>query len=212
LTWSPITLASTQPAPAVGGHELLAQLLPAQPLPAGTNRLKIELAPGTELAQVQIAAHRSGPACVTTTSGPGVSTGRGPAVSAVAGLTPGRSQRSILDTFGVPSTATARVWRYCTTTPGQLTIVFARDQAQLIGTTTAGFRLGGIAIGTPLGRLYKDYAKTGLTPAGAHLLIASNGAIYTTRARQVSAESLATPTLLAHHSALILAIKRAGLS
>ncbi len=212
LTWSPIALASTQPAPAVGGDELLAQLLPAQPLPAGTNRLKIELARGTELARVQIAANRSGPACVSTTSSSGVTAGHGPAVNSVAGLTPGRSRRSILDTFGVPSTATARVWRYCTTTPGQLTIVFARGQTQLIGTTAAGFRLAGVAIGTPLGRLFKRYRKTGLTAAGQHLLIASTGAIYVTRARQVTSESLATPTLLAHHGALILAIKRAGLS
>ncbi len=211
VTWSPIALASTQPAPAVGGHELLAQLLPSQPLPAGTNRLEIELAPGTELAQVQIAANRSGPACVSTTTS-GVTVGHGPPVNSVAGLTPGRSQRSILDTFGVPSTATARVWHYCTTTPGQLAVVLAHGQAQLIGTTATGFRLAGVAVGTPLGRLFKHYGRTGLTSAGQHLLIASTGAIYATRARQVTSESLATPTLIAHHGALILAIKRAGLS
>jgi hypothetical protein len=212
VTWSPIALAPTQPAPAVGGHELLAQLLPARPLPAATNRLKIELAPGTELAQVQISANRSGPACVSTTSGSGVAAGHGPPVNSIAGVAPGRSRRSILDTFGVPSTATARVWRYCTTTPGQLTIVFARGHAQLVSTTTAGFRLAGVAIGSPLGRLFKRYPKTGLTAAGQHLLIAATGAIYATRARKITAESLATPTLLAHHGALILAIKRAGLS
>jgi hypothetical protein len=211
LTWSPIALASTQPAPAVGGHELLAQLLPAQPLPAGTNRLKIELAPGTELAQVQIPANRSGPACVSTSSSLGVAAGHGQAVNSIAGLTPGRSRRSILNTFGVPSTATARVWRYCTTIPGQLAIVFARGQAQLIGTTATGFRLAGVTIGTPLGLLFKRYRKTVLTSAGPHLLIASTGAIYATKDRQVTSESLATPTLLAHHGALILAVKRAGL-
>ncbi len=211
-TWSPIALASTQPAAAVGGHELLAQLLPAQTLPAGTNRLMIELAPGTELAQVQIAANRSGPACVSTTSGSAPSSGQGRSVDTVAGIAPGRSQRSILATFGVPRTATARVWRYCATTRGQLSIVFAHDQAQLIGTTAAGFALAGVPIGSPLGRLLKHYGKTGLTTAGRELLIASNGAIYAVRARQVTSESLATGALLAHHGALILAIKRAGLS
>jgi hypothetical protein len=212
VTWSPIALSFTQPAPAVGGHELLAQLLPARPLPAGTNRLKIELAPGTELAQVQIAANRSGAACVSPTPGSGDSGANGSAGNSVAGLTPGRSRRSILDTFGVASTATARVWRYCTTTaPGQLTIVFAHGQAQLLGTTAAGFRLAGVAIGTPIGRLFRRDRKTGLTAAGQHLLIAATGAIYVTRTRKVIAEALASPTLLAHPGALILAIKRAGL-
>jgi hypothetical protein len=211
VTWSPIALASTQPAPAVGGHELLAQLLPARPLPAGTNRLKIELAAGTELAQVQIAANRSGPACVSTASNSGAISGHGVPVNSIAGLTPGRSQRSILDTFGVPSTGTARVWRYCTTIPGQLAIVYARGSAELIGTTT-GVRLGAVAIGTPLGRLLHHYRKTALTAAGQHLLIAATGVIYTIRARAITAESLATPTLLVHRGALILAIKRAGLS
>ncbi len=190
LSWSPIALASTQPAPAVGGHELLAQLLPAQPLPAGTNRLRIELAPGTEVSQVQIAANRSGPACVSTTSGSEVSARQDPSVYSVAGLTPGRTQRSILDTYGAPSTSTARVWRYCTTTPGDLAIVFARGQAQLIGTTAAGFRMAGVTIGTPLGRLFKRYGTTGLTSAGQRLLVSATGVIYAISARHVSSESL----------------------
>jgi len=212
VAWSPIALAGTQPAPSVGGHELLVQLLPARPLPAGTNQLKIELKSGTELAQVQISANRSGPACVTTTAGSGATPGHGPPVNSIAGLTPGHSRRSIVDTFGVPSTATARVWRYCTTATGQLIIVFARGQSQLVGTTAAGSRLAGVAIGTPVGRLFKHYGKTALTAAGQHLLIAPAGVIYVTHARRVIALSLASPTLLAHPGELILAIKRAGLS
>jgi len=210
--WSPIVLESTQPAPAVGGHELLVQLLPAQPLPAGTNRLEIQLAPGTQLAQVQIAANRSGPGCLS--AGPASATtvrGIGPRDS-VAGLAPGSTRRSIVDTYGLPGTKTARVWRYCTTTSGELAIVFAGERSQLIGTSAAGARLGGIAVGTPLGRLHKRLRKSGLTSAGPHLLISSAGVVYAIRARHVVSESLAIPALLAHPAALILAIRRAGLT
>ena len=69
VTWAPIALASTEPAPAVGGHELLADLLPSQALPAGVNRLKIVLGRGTELAQVRLMAGRSGSACLAAQPG-----------------------------------------------------------------------------------------------------------------------------------------------
>ena len=41
--WAPIVLASTNPAPAVGGRKMMSELLPAGPLPAGVNRLKLVL-------------------------------------------------------------------------------------------------------------------------------------------------------------------------
>lgn len=55
-SWTPVALASTDPAPTVGGHGwYLEDLLPASPLAAGTDRLKIELANRrTELSQVLI--------------------------------------------------------------------------------------------------------------------------------------------------------------
>ena len=54
--WAPVGLARTEPAPTVGGHGwCLDELLPARPLPAGTNQLRIEFTnPGTELSQVRI--------------------------------------------------------------------------------------------------------------------------------------------------------------
>jgi hypothetical protein len=55
-SWTPITLQSTHPAPAWGGHGwYLAELVPGTALPAGTNRLKIALHErSTELSQVNI--------------------------------------------------------------------------------------------------------------------------------------------------------------
>jgi hypothetical protein len=48
--WMPLT--STNPAPAVGGKSYLAELQPNEPIPAGTNRLKVEFtARDTELAR-----------------------------------------------------------------------------------------------------------------------------------------------------------------
>ena len=57
-TWTPISLASTNPAPTVGGGGwYLAEILPNQALPAGTNQLKIELTNNrTELSEVVIQA------------------------------------------------------------------------------------------------------------------------------------------------------------
>jgi hypothetical protein len=58
-SWTPLPLASTHPAPALGGHGwFLADLLPAAAVPAGTSWLKIELSNRrTELSQV-IIQHR----------------------------------------------------------------------------------------------------------------------------------------------------------
>ena len=41
--WAPIVLASTNPAPAVGGRQMLSELFPAASLPAGVNRIKLVL-------------------------------------------------------------------------------------------------------------------------------------------------------------------------
>src|SRR5581483_12349941 len=62
--WAPLALASTNPAPAIGGQQMLSELLPAGPLPAGINRIKVVFRRGTELAQVAISSGRSGPACL----------------------------------------------------------------------------------------------------------------------------------------------------
>ena len=56
--WAPIALASTHPAPALGGGRwYLAEILPAGALPVGMNRLKITLGDNhTEISQVAIRA------------------------------------------------------------------------------------------------------------------------------------------------------------
>ncbi len=56
--WAPISLASTHPAPALGGRRwYLAEILPDRALPVGTNWLKIKLTDHhTELSQVAIRA------------------------------------------------------------------------------------------------------------------------------------------------------------
>jgi hypothetical protein len=55
-TWTPIRLASTNPAPTVAGNQwYLAETLPGAVLPVGTDQLKIELSNSrTELSQVLI--------------------------------------------------------------------------------------------------------------------------------------------------------------
>ncbi|MDQ6807468.1 MAG: glycoside hydrolase family 5 protein, partial [Actinomycetota bacterium] len=135
-TWTPITLASTAPSPAVGGHQMLAEALPGQALPAGTNRLKVVLGPGTELAQVRIMAGRSGPACLATD----LATGAG-AIGAVA---LGATGRSILGRLGVPSMRGRHAWGYCVTGGGAVGVVLTRrDVASLILSTASGYRLRG---------------------------------------------------------------------
>jgi hypothetical protein len=62
--WAPIALASTNPAPTVGGRQMLSELIPAGSLPAGVNRVKLVLGRGTEIAQAGIMGGRSGPACL----------------------------------------------------------------------------------------------------------------------------------------------------
>ncbi len=55
-SWTPVGLASTDPAPTVGGQGwYLDDLLPSAPLPVGTDELRIEFTNRqTELAQVRI--------------------------------------------------------------------------------------------------------------------------------------------------------------
>jgi hypothetical protein len=55
-SWMPLGLASSNPAPALGGHGwFLSDLLPAAAIPAGSSWLKIQLSNRrTELSQVAI--------------------------------------------------------------------------------------------------------------------------------------------------------------
>jgi len=193
--WTPIALASTEPAPTIGGHQLLAELLPSQPLPAGTNRLKLELGPGTELAQVRIAAGRSGPACVAAN----LATGG----DSVDGVTPGATRRSIRALLGVPGASRSSVWRYCVIGGGELAFVFARrGGASLIATNASGYRLGGVGPGTPVSSLRRRYERRGLTAVGRDLLVADGGGVFITDAKTVTAVGHATAALLARRRSL----------
>ena len=199
-TWTPIALASTEPAPAVGGHQLLAELLPGQALPAGTNRLALELGAGTELAQVAIAAGRSGPACLASDLAA--------EASSIGGVTPGAASRSILGLLGVPSVRDRHVWRYCVTGGGEVGVVFTRRGAvSLLATTAPGYRPGGVGPGSSLTTLKHRYRRSGFTTVGRSLIVVNSGVVFTIRAGHVEAVALATPSLLAHRRALLSAAK-----
>ena len=200
--WTPIALASTAPAPAVGGHELLDELLPSSSLPAGINRLKIELGPGTELAQVRIMAGRSGPACLA----PGLSTGG----ASIGGLALGAVRRSVLGLVGVPGYRGRWLWSYCVEGGGDVSVVYThRGPVSLVVSTAAGFRPRGVGPGTPVATLRSRYHHRTLQAVGRRLLVTSGGVVFVTKAGRVAAVGLATPDLLAHRGALVRAVKLA---
>jgi len=202
VTWTPIDLASTEPAPTVGGHELLAELLPSQALPAGTNRLKIGLAPGTELAQVRIVAGRSGTACLASDLAAGP--------DSLGGVTLGSRIRSVLDLLGVPALREARVWRYCVAGGGDLAEVFARRGGVTLLTSTApGYRPRGVGPGSSLTTLRRRYGRGALTAVGRHVLVSSGAVVFVIRGGHVEAVALAAPALLGHDRALLDAVRLA---
>ena len=167
-TWAPIVLASTNPAPAVGGRQMLSELLPAGSLPAGVNRIKLVLGRGTEIAQVDIMGGRSGPACLART----------PAARAnsLAGFLPGTSPAGVLGSIGVPGARSRLVWRYCVTGGGQFAVVFPRHGGvSMIATTARGYRLDGIGPGSSLASLHRRYGITGLRAVGSRLLVTPGG-------------------------------------
>ncbi len=201
-TWTQIALASTEPAPAVGGQELLAELLPSQALPAGTNRLKVVLGPSTELAQVRIMAGRSGPACLA----PALASGP----SAIGGIALGASGGHILGRLGVPGARGRRAWGYCVIGGGQVGVVLTRrDGVSLILSTAAGYRLRGIGPGSALATLEHRYGRGALRNVGRRLVVSSGGGVFVIRAGQVEAVGLATPALLAHGRSLLGAARLA---
>jgi hypothetical protein len=198
-TWTPIALTSTEPAPAVGGHELLAELLPSQPLPAGVNRLKIVLGPSTELAQARIMAGRSGPACLP----PSLAT----AGASIAGVTLNAARRGVLDLVGVPGYRGRRLWSYCVGTGGIVDIVFPRRNAvSLILSTAPGYHPGRVGPGSSLAGLQRRYGRGALQPVGRRLLVSSAGVVFVIHAKRVEAVGLATPGLLARHRLLVRAV------
>jgi hypothetical protein len=201
-TWTPIALASTAPAPAVGGHELLDEVLPGSSLPAGVNRLKIELGPGTELAQVRIMARRSGPACLA----PGLSTGG----ASIGGLALGAVRRSVLGLVGVPGYRGRWLWSYCVEGGGDVSVVYThRGRVSLVVSTAAGFRPRGVGPGTAVATLRGRYHHGALQAVGRRLLVSTGGVVFVTKSGRVAAVGLATPDLLAHSGALVRAVKLA---
>ncbi|HWF49520.1 MAG TPA: hypothetical protein VG294_02655 [Solirubrobacteraceae bacterium] len=201
-TWTPIALASTAPSPAVGGHQLLTELFPSQPIPAATNRLKIVLGPSTELAQTRIMAGRSGPACLAPTLATG-----GSSIGAIA---LGASGRQVLGRLGVPSVRGRRAWGYCVTGGGSVAAVLTRrDLVSLVLSTAAGYRLRGIGPGSSLATVQRRYRRSELHAVGRGLVVTSGGAIFVIQATRVQAVGLATPALLANRHSLRGAVKLA---
>jgi hypothetical protein len=202
VTWAPIALASTVPAPAVGGHELLAELFPRQALPAGTNWLKVVLGPYTELAQARVMANRSGPACLASA----LATGG----DSIGGVRLGASGGAILHLLGDPSVRGRRAWGYCVTGGGQVGLVLTRENAvSLVTSTAAGYRVRGVGPGTSLATLKSRYGRGQLRAVGRDLVVSSGGVVFVIHAQAVEAVGLATPALLANSRSLQGAVKLA---
>ena len=204
VAWAPLALASTAPAPAVGGHEFLAELFPSDPLAAGVNRLKIVLGPGTELAQTRIVAARSGPACLS------------PALLApgnyIAGVRPGNGRPGLLGLLGAPGYRGRLLWTYCVRGRGEVAVVFSRaGGVSLVLSSSGGYRLRGLGTGTAVAALQSRYGTHGLTAVGRRILVSSSGGVFVVSAGRVAAAGLASSDLLAHPGALIRAVKLAGL-
>jgi hypothetical protein len=202
--WAPIALASTNPAPAVGGREMLSELLPAASVPAGVNRIKLVLGRDTELAQVTVMGGRSGPACLA----------RVPAARAnsLAGFLPGTSPAGVLGSIGAPTTRSRLAWGYCVLGGGQLAVVFPRrGGASLIATTARGYRLGGIGPGASLVSLQHRFGATALQAVGKRVLVTSSGDVFVVRAGRVTAVGLVRRSVLTKPGALQAAIRLADL-
>lgn len=201
--WAPLELASTNPAPAVGGQQMLSELLPARSLPAGINRVKVVLRGGTELAQVAISSGRAGPACLA----------RLPAArpGSLAGFLPGVTPAAVLGSIGQPGTRSRLVWRYCVGGGGQLVVVFPRHGGvSLIATTARGYRLGGIGPGASLRTLERRYGTVALRTVGRRLRVTSTGQVFIVRSGRVAAVGLAARRVLAKPGALQVAVRLAG--
>jgi hypothetical protein len=202
VTWTPIELALTAPAPAIGGHDLLAELFPRQALPAGTNRLKIVLGPYTELAQVRIMDGRSGPACLASA----LATGG----YSIGGVRLEASGGSVLGLLGVPSVRGRRAWGYCVTGGGDVGLVLTRhDAVSLVASTAPGYRVRGVGPGTAVATLERRYSRADLRAVGRGLLVSSGGVVFVIHDKEVEAVGLATPALLADHRSLLGAVKLA---
>jgi hypothetical protein len=202
--WAPIALASTNPAPAVGGRQMLSELIPAGSLPAGVNRVKLVLGRGTEIAQAGIMGGRSGPACLAPA----------PAARAnsLAGFLPGTSPAGVLGSIGLPGARSRFVWSYCVVDGGQLAVVFPRrGGASLIATTARGYRLGGIGAGASLSSLQHRYGRVELRAVGNRLLVTPTGDVFVVRSGRVTAVALVRRSVLAKPGALQAAIRLAAL-
>jgi len=201
--WAPIALASTNPAPAVGGRQMLSELLPAASLVAGVNRVKIVLGRGTELAQVAMMGGRSGPACLA-----GAPAAR---ANSLAGFLPGTGPAGVLGSIGPPGARSRLVWSYCVVGGGQLAVVFPRrGGASLIATTARGYRLGGVGPGASLASLQHRYGRAALRAVGRRLLVTPTGDVFVVGSGGVTAVGLVRRSVLAKPGALQAAIRLAA--
>jgi hypothetical protein len=183
---------------------MLSELVPAQPLPAGVNRIKLVLGQATELAQVAIMGGRSGPACLAPA----------PAARAnlLAGFYPGTSPGGVLGSIGVAGATSRYVWRYCVGGGGELAVVFPRHGgASLIATTARGYQLSGIGPGASLRSLQRRFAHAGLRAVGRRLFVTPSGQVFIARSGRVTAVALIGRSVLAKRGALQAAVRLAAL-
>jgi hypothetical protein len=197
-TWTPLALAATNPAPAVGGQRYLEEIVPGEPIPAGINWLKIQLAgTDTELGEVDIQAGRVGPACLARN----VQAKR----RALAGIALGASKGTVRYQFGVPTRARTRVWQYCVNGGGEVVVVFARGRAALIASSARSYRPGGIAPGTAVGRLRRGYRGRALRALGGGVFVGTTrkgAVVFIARGGRVQAAAVVSRALLKNQRAL----------
>jgi hypothetical protein len=205
ITWTPIELASTDPAPVLAGGRYLDELLPAAALPAGTNELKLEFGGNTEIGQARIEAGRPGPACVPA--------GLGAATEEIGSAALRNSRRTILGLYGTPSLRGPRTWRYCVTGGGQLVLQYAtQGGAALIGSSAPGYRRRGIGVGSTVASITRRFGAAAVQTIGRRVLLANGSVVFVVAGGRVQAVAIATPALLARPRSLARAVKRAALS
>ena len=194
VTWTPIGLESTNPAPALGGGgSYLVDLLPNEGLPAATNELKIEFTnTSTELSQVHVQYARAGPACLA----PPVQAG----FNSLGGVPLGTGYLAVWNRIGIPSGFGAQTWRYCIGGGGELAVVFGADNAaSLIASTASSYRPGGIGPGSSVASMRRRYRRARRLTVNGRIFVArlrGGEVVFLVHAGVVQAAAIATQALL----------------
>jgi hypothetical protein len=201
-SWTPIALSAPAPAPVLGGRRYLEELLPAAPLPAGTNELKLEFGGDTQLGQVRIEAGRTGPACLAPSLGS--------STTAIGNIALANSGRILQRLFGTPSVRGRHIWRYCVAGGGEVAVVLARrGGASLIASTAAGYSRRGVGVGSPVTTLIKRFRRGGVQSLGRQMLLGNGDVVFVVAGGHVVAVAIPDGGLLARPRLLVATVRAA---